>query len=184
MELKTAILDLSQSSTPDVLADTVVQLTRQMGIGQRVTFVSFDWRALMVAKKLAPEIANAFTTNPFYMLDPNDPSAAKDKPGSEEEALRARSAAGADWYGGADWRAEDGPDFATKMIKAMAKGGAGGWFAWHGDVTQKTVALARSLGLKVSAWTVDEPDEMQRLIALGLDAILTDRPDRLKQQLA
>ena len=184
VELKTAILDLTQSSTPEVLAETVVKLTRQMGIGHRVTLISFDWRALMVAKKLAPEIANAFTTNPFFMIDPNDPSAANDKAGSEDALLRKRSAEGADWYGGADWRAEEGPNFATKMLKAMAKGGAQGWFAWHGDVTADTVALARSLGMKISAWTVDEPAEMQRLIALGIDAILTDRPDRLKQQLA
>ncbi|MGV8995724.1 MAG: glycerophosphodiester phosphodiesterase family protein [Parvibaculaceae bacterium] len=184
VELKTAILDLTQSADPETLAETVVNLTRQMGIGHRVTFVSFDWRALIHAKKLAPEIANAFTTNPFFMLDPNDPSAANDKAGSEEAILRARSAAGADWYGGADWRAEDGPNFATKMLKAMAKGGAEGWFAWHGDVTPESVALANSLGLKVSCWTVDEPAEMQRLIALGVDAILTDRPDRLKHELA
>jgi len=183
VELKTAILDLTQSATPEALADAVVKLTRQIGMGHRVSFVSFDWRALMHAKKLAPEIANAFTTNPFFMLDPNDPSAKNDVAGSEEAQLRARSAAGADWYGGADWRAEEGPTFAAKMLKAMAKGGAEGWFAWHGDVTQETVTLAKSLGLKVSAWTVDEPQEMQRLIDLGIDAILTDRPDRLKTQL-
>lgn len=180
VELKTSILDLSQSSTPETLAESVVKLTRQMGMGHRVTFVSFDWRALKHAKKLAPEIPNAFTTNAFFQLDPNDPSAANDVPGSDEAILRERSAKGADWYGGQDWTQQEGPNFAAKMLKSMASGGADGWFAWHGDVTAETVALAKSLNLKVSCWTVDEPDEMTRLINLGVYAILTDRPDRLK----
>ena len=67
------------------------------------------------------------------------------------------------------------------MLRSIASGPADGWFSWHGDVTAETVKLARELGLKVSCWTVDEPDEMRRLAALGVDAILTDRPDRLRE---
>ena len=69
------------------------------------------------------------------------------------------------------------------MLRAIASGPSDGWFAWHGDVTAETVALARSLGLEVSCWTVDETDEMRRLAALGVDAIITDRPDLLKAAL-
>jgi glycerophosphoryl diester phosphodiesterase len=184
VELKTDLLDLTQSADPKTLAETVAKLIRQAGLGHRVTFVSFDWRALAHARALAPEIGNAFTTLPFYSIDPDDASAAKDAPGSEDEAIRKASKNGADWYGGHDWRDQQGPDFATKMLKAMKAGGAGGWFAWAGDVTAETVATARELGLTVSCWTVDEPAEMRRLSALGVDAILTDRPDRLKAVLA
>jgi glycerophosphoryl diester phosphodiesterase len=42
------------------------------------------------------------------------------------------------------------------------------------------VALARARGLQVGAWTVNQPDEMKRLIELKLDAICTDRPDVLQ----
>ncbi|MFZ3035350.1 MAG: glycerophosphodiester phosphodiesterase family protein [Parvibaculum sp.] len=181
VELKTSLLDLSQSSDPETLAESVVSLIRKMEMERQVTFVSFDWRALVHARKIAPEIPNAFTTYLFAILDPADASAAQDKPGSEEAAMRAASAKGAPWVAGCDWRDQQGVDFAERMLRSIASGPADGWFSWHGDVTAETVKLARELGLKVSCWTVDEPDEMRRLAALGVDAILTDRPDRLRE---
>jgi glycerophosphoryl diester phosphodiesterase len=184
VELKTALLDLSQSAEPEPLAEAAVALARRMGVAEQTVFVSFDWRALTHAKKIAPEIPNAFTTLPFYQIDPTDSSAARDPEWSEDAALRAASASGAPWAAGWDWRSQTGTNFAERMLRAIASGPADGWFAWHGDVTAETVPLAKSLGLSVSCWTVDEIDEMRRLTALGVDAILTDRPDRLKATLA
>jgi glycerophosphoryl diester phosphodiesterase len=63
------------------------------------------------------------------------------------------------------------------IIKAA---GGDGWFPCYQDATTEMVALARARGLQVGAWTVNEPDEMKRLVDLGLDAICTDRPDLLK----
>lgn len=184
VELKTALLDLSQSADPAMLAEAAVALTREHGLSEQVTFVSFDWRALARAKEIAPEIENAFTTLPFHQIDPEDPSAARDKPGSQDETLRAISAAGAPWANGYDWREREGPDFATRMLKAITAAPTDGWFAWHGDVTAASVAFCREAGLSVSCWTVDDEEEMRRLIALGVDAILTDRPDRLSRVLS
>ena len=56
-----------------------------------------------------------------------------------------------------------------------------GWFPMHRDATAEAVSEARGLGLKIGAWTVDEPAEMRALIDLGIDAICTDRPDLLAQ---
>ncbi|HEX7776534.1 MAG TPA: glycerophosphodiester phosphodiesterase family protein [Parvibaculum sp.] len=182
VELKTALLDLTQSAEPAPLADAAVALVRKLDAGRNTIFVSFDWRALRHARDIAPDIANAFTTLPFFQIDPTDPSAAKDAPGSEDARLRAASAAGAPWMAGFDWRHEEG-SFAARMLKAMHRAGADGWFAWHGDVTGETAALAQALGLKVSCWTVDDPAEMKRLAGLGVDAILTDRPDVLRDTL-
>lgn len=38
---------------------------------------------------------------------------------------------------------------------------------------------AHGLGLPMLAWTVNEPAEMERLLRLGVDGIITDRPDLL-----
>jgi glycerophosphoryl diester phosphodiesterase len=46
-------------------------------------------------------------------------------------------------------------------------------------VTRRFVESARRHNVKVHVWTVDEIDDMQRLIDLGVDGIITDRPDRL-----
>lgn len=176
-ELKTSLLDLSQSADPVTLADAAVNLIESKGFGAQTIFVSFDWRALARAKERAPRIKNAFTTLPFYAIDPEDGSRANDT--ETAAAIRKASARGADFFGGCDWRDQKGRRFGERVLDAIAKGPSDGWFAWHGDIQEEVVAQARALGLSVSAWTVDEPDEMRRLTNLGIDAILTDRLDRL-----
>ena len=46
------------------------------------------------------------------------------------------------------------------------------------------VSRAHRLGLGVDVWTVDDPIEMRRLIALGVDGIMTDSPSVLRQVLS
>jgi glycerophosphoryl diester phosphodiesterase len=46
-----------------------------------------------------------------------------------------------------------------------------------GDAAGATTARAEQLGLRVNVWTVNDPDEMRRLAAAGIDGIVTDVPD-------
>jgi len=50
-------------------------------------------------------------------------------------------------------------------------------------VTRELVGNAHAHDLKVVAWTANDPDEMQKLIAAGVDGIITDYPDRLVELL-
>jgi glycerophosphoryl diester phosphodiesterase len=51
-------------------------------------------------------------------------------------------------------------------------------------VTRRFVADARRHGIPVHVWTVNEPDAMERLLDLGVDALITDRPDVAARVLA
>jgi glycerophosphoryl diester phosphodiesterase len=51
-------------------------------------------------------------------------------------------------------------------------------------VDEQFVEAAHDAGLAVHVWTIDEPDEMCRLVALGVDGIMTDRPTVLAGVLA
>ena len=50
-------------------------------------------------------------------------------------------------------------------------------------VTPATVTRAHALGFHVHVWTIDEAAEMERLLDLGVDGIMTDRPQVLKDVL-
>lgn len=47
----------------------------------------------------------------------------------------------------------------------------------HRVVSPRFVKLAHKVGLAVQVWTVDEPDDMRRLLDWGVDGIISDRPD-------
>jgi glycerophosphoryl diester phosphodiesterase len=46
-------------------------------------------------------------------------------------------------------------------------------------VTRRFVEAAHATGVRVDAWTINEPGEMRRLLDLGVDVIMTDRPGTL-----
>ena len=48
-------------------------------------------------------------------------------------------------------------------------------------ITREFVAWARGKGYKINTWTVDDPNEMKRLIELGVDGIITNKPDVLRK---
>ena len=54
----------------------------------------------------------------------------------------------------------------------------------HTMVDAPYMAWARRRGYRVNTWTVDDPDEMRRLIGLGVDGIVTNVPDVLRSVLA
>lgn len=51
-------------------------------------------------------------------------------------------------------------------------------------VTPEFLRAMHARGVAVQVWTINDEAEMRRLIALGVDGIITDRPDLLKRVLA
>jgi glycerophosphoryl diester phosphodiesterase len=48
---------------------------------------------------------------------------------------------------------------------------------------ERLVAMSHDIGVRVVTWTVDDPAVMRRLLDAGVDAIITDRPDLLREVL-
>ncbi len=78
--------------------------------------------------------------------------------------------------------------FAASRIGATAPGKATAYqlpFDATGvPIDRKLVAAVHEAGSQIHAWTVNERDDMVRLLDLGVDGIVTDRPDTLNEVVA
>lgn len=67
-------------------------------------------------------------------------------------------------------------DLAAVVDEAKAAGFAALHpFVW--SVTAEALAAAHAAGLAVNTWTVNAEDDLTRMVGLGVDCIITDRPD-------
>ena len=55
------------------------------------------------------------------------------------------------------------------------------WSSFHLDLDAAQVKEAQALGIRVLAWTVNEPAQITRVMDLGVDGIVTDRPDLVRE---
>ena len=85
-----------------------------------------------------------------------------------------------------------GPRGIARLLAASARLPAPGPFDFHAAqvpvrsrgltlVRPAVLAAAHRHGVAVHVWTIDEPAEMQRLLDMGVDGIMTDRPEVLRK---
>lgn len=65
------------------------------------------------------------------------------------------------------------------LVERTVRAGARQLVAAGNLITAAVVDKAHHAGLQVVAWTINEPEQMRRLITVGVDGIITDYPDRL-----
>jgi glycerophosphoryl diester phosphodiesterase len=148
--------------TPEAFVAALIDVIRTAGMEARTTIQSFDWRTLVLARKLAPEIAVVALTD----QQPDEDTMEVGKPGTSA------------WLGGFD--VDDYGGSVPRTVQAL---GARVWSPHALDLDPRSVAEAHELGLTVVPWTVNDPKDMERAIALGVDGLITDRPDLLRSVL-
>jgi glycerophosphoryl diester phosphodiesterase len=176
VELKTSFADRAVSADPIALAVATLRVLRDANYLDRTILVGFDWPGLLHAKTLEPALDCWFTTLPqSWFRDAPVPD--EDDPPSEPALQMLRQWARS---GTSPWAAGyDAVNYGGSVIRAIKAAGGDGWFPYWRDLHPSAIAEARSLGLRIGAWTVDEPADLQHMIDLGIDAICTDRPDLL-----
>lgn len=150
------------TAPPEVLARALIKVIRANGMAARTTIQSFDWRTLALVQREAPEIATSYLTSQQQALD----------------TIRAGHREDSPWTAGVRFRDHGS---VPKMVRA-----AGGkiWSPNSLDLTESIVKDAKTLGLAVLPWTVNDRADMERLIDWGVDGIITDYPDRLREVMA
>jgi len=61
--------------------------------------------------------------------------------------------------------------------------GARLWSPDFRDLDPAKIAAARAAGLRIVAWTVNEPADIAKVLQLGIDGIISDYPDRVRDAL-
>ena len=165
IETKLSPLAPADTATPEILARALISAIREAGLTSRCTVQSFDWRTLQIVQREAPEIRTAYLTAQQPGLDNLRPPA--DAPD-----------AASPWTAGFKLR-----DHGSVPGLVHAAGGRI-WSAHFADLDARSVQEAHALGLTVLAWTVNQPAQMQRLLDLGVDGLISDRPDLVRAELA
>ncbi|MCU1532352.1 MAG: glycerophosphodiester phosphodiesterase [Arthrobacter sp.] len=138
------------------LTKAVVTEIQTAGMAERTTVQSFDWSSLNLTKKLAPELPLAALSSGDAWLEVGQPGASPNLGGID-----------IDNYGGslAQAAAAQGYDVLSPTFRS---------------VTPAMIDEAHELGLPVIPWTVNTTADMERLIDLGVDGIISDYPARLR----
>jgi glycerophosphoryl diester phosphodiesterase len=147
---------------PEGLAKALIEILRKEKFANRAYIQSFDWRVLQIVQRLAPEIPTVYLTSTQ----------------GSDDTLGIGKTERSKWTG--DFNVNDYNGSAPHAIKA-----AGGrlWSPDSRDVDAAQVKTAHALGISVLPWTVNEAAKMAHFIDMGVDGIITDFPDRLRQVL-
>lgn len=166
IETKLSPLAPQETLAPEPFARKLIEEIRRAGMQSRATIQSFDWRTLQVVQSEAPEIATVYLTAQQRFLDNVCTG-----PKAGVPAIAAADCGPSPWTAGFQL-ADHGS--VPRMVRA-----AGGrlWSPEYRDIDAARLKEAHDLGLRVVVWTVNDPAQIARLLDLGVDGIISDRPD-------
>ncbi len=142
------------TASPEQMTEALLKVVRDAGLLGRVSIQSFDWRTLQIVQRLEPSIPTVYLTI---------------------QSANSNNTSSAAWTAGFKIA-----EHASVPAMVKAAGGAV-WSPNGGAVTQALVQQAQALGLKVIPWTINQAADMERLIGWGVDGLITDYPDRLRE---
>ncbi len=150
-----------QSPDPQTFVALLLGLIDAEAFADRVMIQSFDWRTLQLVQQQAPKIPTVYLTL---------------QRGSGRTIVLDRAT---------NWMAGFNPaDHGGSLPRTIKAAGGAIWSPYFGDVTAALVTEAHGLGLRVVVWTVNKSEDMARMIESGVDGIISDRPDLLRQAAA
>ena len=148
----------TESPDPDKFVSLLLGLLEVEKFSDRVMIQSFDWRTLQLVQQRAPKTPTVYLT----LQRGSGSTIALDK--------------------ATNWMAGFNPaDHGGSLPRTIKAAGGAIWSPYSGDIDAALVSEAHGLGLRVVVWTVNKPDDMARMIEIGVDGIISDRPDLLRQ---
>lgn len=170
LEIKYDALDGSGLTSREHFVALVVDALRVDGLVGRTAVQCFDWGVLALVHDAEPALARNLLVSPAY--------------------LRPHGAAPSPWFDGLPVD----PDFVVTAaglgLTAISPVHGSPYRSGVDDpdyrpfTTPAMVDQAHAAGLAVVPYVVDDPPTMRHLVEVGVDGLITNRPDRLREVLA
>ncbi len=159
VETKFDVLHPSEGESRARFVEIVLPVLREADLLQRSSIQSFDWAVLRLVRAEEEAIRLNAITNTDY-LEIHQPGASP-------------------WLGGIDI-----DDFHDSVPAAVSALGFDTISPSHTILTPAMVAEAHEADLRVVPYTVDAAPSMRWLLEIGVDGMITNRPDVLRSVLA
>ena len=165
--LQNLLINLEIKSTPDEknltpdpkdLVQIVLNEINNSNLKDKIIISSFDWRVLREVKKQSPEIPRAYLTF------------------QQEKGMKIKKTI----YSKSPWIDHIPLTIVYDLPKIIKELGGSAWHPYYKDINKKAVKDAHENNLPVNVWTVNDEDDMLKMIEYGVDGIMTDYPLRLK----
>lgn len=140
----------------------VLEVINEHNLQERIILQSFDWRIVHESARQAPAIPRSYLC--YAPIDGGSP-------------MEVNVYENSPWMDGLSLADHD-----NSLPKLVAAAGGQVWAPYHRDLTAEAMMQARECGLMVNVWTVNEIDEIDRMIELGVDGIITDYPGRVQRR--
>lgn len=156
VEIKSEPNYLSQDR--ENIASLVIKQIREANLSNKVLLHSFDWLLLSEFKKKDPKITTSFLTKKGYQNESEN-------------------------YYPSQVFMQDAAGYSNSVPEKISALGGSVWCPYFKDITRDRLLSARENNLIVVAWTLNELDDIDAMIELGVDAIVTDYPPRVMSAL-
>jgi glycerophosphoryl diester phosphodiesterase len=165
--LQNLLINLEIKSTPDEknltpdpkdLVQIVLNEINNSNLKEKIIISSFDWRILREVKKQSPEIPRAYLTF------------------QQEKGMKIKKTI----YSKSPWIDHIPLTIVYDLPKIIKELGGSAWHPYYKDINKKAVKDAHDNNLPVNVWTVNDEDDMLKMIEYGVDGIMTDYPLTLK----
>ena len=154
------------NADPKKFVEIFNNIVKKYDMEDRVVLQSFDWQTLIEMKKLNPNIS----TSALWQEQPSW--------GRDSESLRRYEKKKSPWLGGLDIK-----DYQGNPVKAAHAIGTDIISPYYTEISKQDVDEAHSLDMKIVPWTVNNEKDMNMLLDMGVDGIISDKPWLLKQVL-
>ncbi len=137
----------------NTFAEALVKLIKKYDLEDTVMVQSFNWETLKIVKKMDPKITTVALIQSLYY----------------EQTM---------WTGGL--KLSDFEGDPVKMAKSL---GVDVISPYYKECTLNMIKRSHAYGMLVVPWTINDESQMRKFISMGVDGIITDYPDILRETL-